>query len=268
MAITIAGCITIAFCIIGAFLIPSVKGLKKPPNTSYLKLSINRIFGLFRGIKNYPEAFKLCIAWVIWNVSYTNFLSVFALLFRSTLGLGTTDGEYTIYTFMSYIVASIGSLAWMFLYPRTRLGIKGWAYIFLSINLFTNFWGCLGISNNLTVGFKHRAEFWVFEIFFVSSSSALRSLNRVLYSTLLPEGNEAQYFGLEIFLGVATGWIGTLVIAVIQDRTGNDRYPFLPNLFLVMISAGIYFWVDAEKWMREAQKLVSKDSDEESEEED
>ncbi len=265
MAITIAGCITIVFCIIGAFFIPSIEGMKKPPNISYVKLSFKRIFTLFKGIKEYPEAYKLCVAWVIWNVSYSNFLSVFVLLFRSTLGLGSTDGEYTIYSFMSYVVASIGSLLWMFLYPRTRLGIKNWAYIFLAIQLFSNFWGCLGINKSLTIGYKHRAEFWVFDIFYISSGSALRSLNRVLYSTLLPEGNEAQYFGLEIFLGVATGWIGSLVIAVIQDKTGNDRYPFLPNLFLVAISASIYFWVDAEKGMREARKLITEEEAEEEE---
>lgn len=207
-------------------------------------------------IRQYPEAYKLCVAWVIWNVSYSNFLSIFGLLFRSELGLGTADSEYTVYSFMSFVVASLGSFTWMMLYPRCRLDIKYWAYIFFAISIFTIFWGCLGISNNVSIGFKHRAEFWIFEVFYVSSSSALRSLNRTLYSSLLPEGDEAQFFGLEIMLGVATGWIGTLVNATIQNKTGNLRYPMLPNLFLAIIALILYIWVDTKKGMRDAEKVT------------
>ena len=167
---------------------------------------------------------------------------------------------------MTPFVACIGSLSWMYLYPRLTLHIKTWAYGFLFLSIFTIFWGCLGIGEHINVGFKHRAEFWVFEVVYVSSSSAMRSLNRALYSSLLPEGSEAQYFGLEIVLGVATGWIGTLVNATIQNRTGNLRYPMLPNVFLACIALGFYIWVDTDKGMRDAEKLVDEDGTSEVEE--
>lgn len=75
----------------------------------------------------------------------------------------------------------------------------------------------------------------------------MRSLNRCVYSLLLPEGNEAQYFGLEVTLGIASGWIGGLVNAVIQDRTNDDRFPFLPNMILVVVSLIVYYYVDLQK---------------------
>ncbi|ODV80074.1 MFS general substrate transporter [Suhomyces tanzawaensis NRRL Y-17324] len=259
LAITIAGAVTVAFSIISAFFIPSVRGKPKPKGEFLLTLSIKRLIRLTKDIQKYPHAFLYCVSWVIWNVSYSNFLSVFVLLFRSTLGLGSSDAEYTVYTFMSYVVASIGSLCWMWLYPRTKIGIKSWGYGFLAFSLFSNFWGCLGISSHTKVGFKHRWEFWIFEVFYSASSSALRSLNRTVYSTLLPEGEEAQYFGLEIMLGVATGWIGKLVNATIQDRTNNDRYPFLPNLFLALASIILYYFVDFEKGMKDAEKLIQEE---------
>lgn len=256
LAITIAGCVTVVFSIISAFFIPSTKRKPLPKGEFLLLLTFKRLIGLVKQIRQYPNAFILCVAWVIWNVSFNNFMSVWVLLFRSTLGIGSSDSEYTVYTWMSYVVASVGSLAWMFAYPRTPLKIKTWAYIFLFISLFTNFWGCLGISHHTKVGFKHRWEFWLFEVFYSSSSSALRSLNRTLYSSILPEGDEAQYFGLEIMLGVAVGWIGDLVNATIQDRTGNDRYPFLPNLFLVLISIILYKICDTEQGMRDVNKVL------------
>lgn len=257
LAISIAGAITCVFAAGSAFYIPNVQGKPKPKGEFLLFLTFKRLVRLVKDIQKYPHAFLYCLSWVIWNVTNSNFLSVFVLLFRSTLGLGSSDSEYTVYTFMSYIVASMGSLAWMYMYPRTKLHIKTWGYGFLGVSLFTNFWGCLGISSNTAVGFKHRWEFWVFEVLYSATSSSMRSLNRVIYSSLLPEGEEAQYFGLEIMLGVATGWIGSLVNATIQDRTNNDRYPFLPNLFLVAISIVLYFFVDTEKGMRDAEKLFS-----------
>lgn len=257
LAITIAGAITCVFAVGSYFFIPNVLGKPRPKGESLLFLTAKRFIILMKDIQRYPHAFLYCISWVIWNVSNSNFLSLFVLLFRSTLGLGSSDAEYTVYTFMSYVVASMGSLTWMYLYPRSRLHIKTWGYGFLAFSLFTNFWGCLGISENTLVGFKHRWEFWVFEVLYSATSSSMRSLNRVVYSSLLPEGEEAQYFGLEIMLGVATGWIGSLVNATMQDRTNNDRYPFLPNLFLVAISIVLYYFVDTEKGMRDAEKLVS-----------
>lgn len=258
LAITIAGAVTVVFAAISSFFVPTVKNTRKKPKGEWLVvLTIKRFVRLLKDIQNYPHAFLYCVSWVIWNVSYSNFLSVFGLLFRSTLGLGASDAQFTVFSFISVIVACIGSLSWMFLYPRLGIRIKYWGFLFLGVQAFANFWGCLGISKHvLAVGFKNNWEFWVFEILFGASGSSLRSLNRTVYSTLLPEGDEAQYFGLEIMLGVATGWIGNLVNAVIQDRTGNDRYPFLPNLFLCLVSAVLYWRVDFDQGMRDAEKLI------------
>lgn len=255
LAVTIAGVISMIAVIISAFIFPSVRGIKKPDNTNIAVAATKRLFGLVKDIRRYPEAWKLCIGWVIWNVSYSNFLSVFMLLFRSELGLGSTDGEYTVWTLMTSICATLGSLGWMYAYPRTSLRMIHWVYGFMFISFFSNLWGCIGIPEHVTVGYKHRAEFWVFEIFYAASSSALRSLNRTLYSSLLPEGSESKFFGLEITMGVAVGWIGSLVNASIQNRTGNLRWPMVPNLFLVLISLGIYTWVDIDKGMRDADKI-------------
>lgn len=256
LAITIAGCVTVVFSIISAFYIPSVKGKPKPEGEILLFLTARRFVTLLKNIQKYPNAFLYCVSWVIWNVSFSNFMSVFVLLFRSTLGIGNSDSEYTVYTFMSYITASLGSIAWMLLYPQCGIKIKTWGYGFLIFSAFTNFWGCLGIRKSISIGFKNRWEFWLFEVFYSGSSSAMRSLNRTVYSSLLPEGDEAQYFGLEIMLGVATGWIGSLVNAAIQDRTNNDRFPFLPNCILVLISLVLYSLTDTEQGMRDAKKLV------------
>lgn len=255
LAITIAGCVTIVSGLFASYCIPSTEGKPRPKEWLVL-VTFKRMWGLLQQIQEYPHAFLFCISWVIWNVTYTNFLSVFILLFRSTLGLGNSDPEYTVYIWLSYAISSMGSLVWMLCYPRLQLKIKHWGYGFLGVSLFTNLWGCVGISKHTPFGFKHRWEFWTFDVVYSGTSSALRSLNRVVYSTLLPEGDEAQYFGLEVFLGVAVGWIGGLVNAVIQDRTNNDRFPFLPNAILVAVSLVLLAVCDVERGMRDVRRVL------------
>jgi MFS-type transporter involved in bile tolerance (Atg22 family) len=153
---------------------------------------------------------------------------------------------------MAVTTASIGSLTWMFVFPRTNIKIKSWAYAFLSINIFCIFWGCLGIGKNVKIGYKYIPEFWIEQTLFCMTSSALRSANRVMYSSMLPRGREAHFFGLELTLDLATGWINPLVQSVIQNKTHNLRYPMLPNFFLLVVALGFYIWCDLEKGIKDS----------------
>ncbi|KAM4063507.1 vacuole effluxer atg22 like domain-containing protein [Hirsutella rhossiliensis] len=253
LAVTIAGCITIVFAIAGQILLPNVPGAKRPAGKSIFLLPLRTWLKLLGSIRRYPNAFKLCIGWVLWNTGYSNFLSLLGALFLETTGIQRGSSVYTVYTFMMVLFACMGSLAWLFAFRYTRLHIKNWAYIFLSVNILCVFWGCLGINANIPIGYKHQAEFWVADFLFMSTSSALRSLNRVLYASLIPKGSEAAFFGLEITLDLATGWINPLVQGVIQNRTHNLRFPMIPNLLLMVIALGLYVWTDVSKGIQDAE---------------
>ena len=138
----------------------------------------------------------------------------------------------------------------MFAFPHVSIRIKTWAYIFLAINILCLFWGTLGINTHVNVGYRHGGEFWVQQVLFFSTSSVLRSLNRVLYASMLPRGAEAQFFGLELTLDLATGWINPLVQGIIQNRTHNLRFPIIPNLVLMLIALGFYVWIDVDSGIR------------------
>jgi MFS-type transporter involved in bile tolerance (Atg22 family) len=141
----------------------------------------------------------------------------------------------------------------MFVFPYSKFHVKTWAYVFLAVNIACVFWGTIGISNSVSIGYKQEAEFWVEQVLFMSTSSALRSYNRVLYASMLPKGSEAQFFGLEITLDLATGWINTLVQGVIQNSTHNLRFPMIPNLLLMICALGLYIWVDVDKGIEDAK---------------
>ncbi|EQK99450.1 hypothetical protein G6O67_007927 [Ophiocordyceps sinensis] len=260
LAVTIAGCITIVFAIAGQLLLPNVPGTQRPPGKSVFLLPLRTWLRLLGSIRRYPNAFKLCIGWVLWNTGYTSFLSLLGALFLETTGIQRGSSVYTIYSFMMVLFACMGSLTWLFAFGHTRLHIKSWAYVFLVVNILCVFWGCLGISDGVSIGYKHQAEFWVADFLFMSSSSALRSLNRVLYASLIPKGSEAAFFGLEITLDLATGWINPLVQGVIQNQTHNLRFPMIPNLLLMVVALGLYVWTDVNQGIEDAEAPLANES--------
>ncbi|KAI0115739.1 autophagy-related protein 22 [Nemania sp. FL0031] len=253
IAITAGGAVTVLLGTIGWFFVPSVQG-PKAPSKNLAFLALKNQFSLLKSYRRYPEPFKLCIGWVLWNTASSNFQSVLGLAFREVTGLGSGDRLYTVYSFLGVVTASIGSLTWMFIYPALTWRMKSYAYFFFSVHVLWCLWGTLGISNNVPIGFKHTAEFWVELAVLNPATSALRACNRVMYAAMLPRGKEAHFTGLEITLGLATGWINPLVQSVIQDRTHNLRYPMLPNLFLFLLSAVFYFWFDMDKGIEDSKK--------------
>ncbi|GAB1206232.1 hypothetical protein APSETT445_004916 [Aspergillus pseudonomiae] len=144
LAITIAGCITIVFATIGQFMLPSVPGQERPKGQNLLLLAVKGWIRMIGSARQYPEAFKFCIGWI---------LTVFA--------------------------------------------------------------------------------------------------------SLIPCGSEAQFFGLEITLDLATGWINPLVQGVIQDHTHNLRFPMIPNVLLIFLAGLLYIWVDIPKGIEDAKVPLS-----------
>ena len=84
LAITITGCLTVVLGAISSFLVPSIRGKPKPPGNLIL-LALYRSIKLLRSITRYPEAFKLCVSWILWNTAYSNFTTLITLVFRELL---------------------------------------------------------------------------------------------------------------------------------------------------------------------------------------
>lgn len=250
---------TALFALLGQYLLPSVRGKEfdQSKDKSRLLLPFKNWMTLLRNVTRYSEALKFCIGWVLWNTGYSNHLQLIGALFLQVTGFSRSSGVYSVWSFTSVIFACMGSLSFMYLYPRLRISVKSYAYGLLLVNIVCVLWGCIGISKQVTIGYKHQAEFWVEQVLFMSTSSALRAYNRAVYSSMIPENSEAQFFGLEITLDLVTGWINPLVMGIIQDRTHNLRFPMIPNLLLMIVGLSLYWNVNVMKGIEQAKKPLA-----------
>ncbi|KAJ5767081.1 uncharacterized protein N7511_004697 [Penicillium nucicola] len=240
----------VIFALLGQYLLPSVRGkeIDSAKDNTPLLLAFRNWLILLKNAPRYSEAFKFCIGWVLWNTGYANHLQLMGALFLQVTGFNRGSGVYSVWSFTSVIFACLGCLSFMYLYSRLRVScsVKSYAYAFLTVNILCVLWGCIGISN-VSIGYKHQTEFWVEQVLFMSTGSALRAYNRAIFASMIPENSEALFFGLEITLDLATGWINPLVTGIIQNRTHNLRFPMIPNLLLMAVGLGFYLTVDVSK---------------------
>jgi UMF1 family MFS transporter len=65
-----------------------------------------------------------------------------------------------------------------------------------------------------------------------------QSLARSLFSSMVPDGRQASFFGFYELAERGTAWVGTLVFAVVLDVTGSYRSALL-SLLVLFVSGGL-----------------------------
>jgi UMF1 family MFS transporter len=79
-----------------------------------------------------------------------------------------------------------------------------------------------------------------------------QALSRSLYSTLVPRGREAEYFGLYQAAERGTSWFGTLTFGLVFQATGSYRYSVVALLVFFVVGFALLLRVDVARGIREA----------------
>lgn len=211
---------------------------------------------LLRSVRSHPEVFKFCVGWMLFDASWFNFGPLVGALFLETTGIDFAGPIFTVFILVGTVAGCLGSLVWMWVFPRVRAPVKTWLYLLLALNVFCIFWGGLGAGSASAVGLKHAPEFWVINILFMAANSAMLAYNRVVFASFIPEGSEALLSGLIFLLDLCTGWIVPLAQGGIQDKTGDLHYSMLLSLGLMLASVPFFAWVSVDKGIDQAKKQL------------
>ena len=79
-----------------------------------------------------------------------------------------------------------------------------------------------------------------------------QALSRSLFSQMIPDGSEAEYFGLYEISERGTSWIGPLVFAVAVQLTGTQRIAIISLIIFFIVGLLLLSRVDVRKAMEEA----------------
>jgi UMF1 family MFS transporter len=83
-----------------------------------------------------------------------------------------------------------------------------------------------------------------------------QALSRSMYSTLVPRGREAEYFGLYQAAERGTSWFGTLTFGLVFQFTGSYRFAVVALLLFFVVGFALLARLDVRRGIEEAGNRV------------
>ena len=183
-----------------------------------LHKGIRGYFKIFAEIKKYPALLLFLIAFLFYNDGIQTIIVVAAIFAREELGLS----QATILScfLMIQFVAMPGTL----LFGRLAEASGAKRALYLALFLF--------ILVTIYAYFINNAwEFWLLGFVIAIILGGSQAVSRSLFSSLIPEGRHAEFFGFYAISAKFASVFGPLVFALIIDITGSARLSILALTF-------------------------------------
>ena len=212
-----------------------------PEGTSYLTQSFKQLkLTLVELAKKHPMALRYLIAYLIYNDGIQTVIVVSTSFAADELGVGAST--LALLVLMIQFVAFGG--AFLFNFIASRIGAKRAIMISLVI------WSAIVI-------FAYAFLYQEWQLFILGFGVALvlggsQALSRSLFSQMIPDGSEAEYFGLYEISDRGTSWIGPLVFAIAVQLTGTQRLAIISLIIFFIIGLLLLSRIDVRKAMEEA----------------
>ena len=209
------------------FSLPALFYLPAPParqtgDKLSLAASYRRILQTFRELQRYREIFKLLLARLVYNDGLITVFAFGGIYAAGTFGF--TFEEVLFFGIIVNIAAGIG--AWCFGYLDDRLGGK----LTIQITLVG-----FVIAAIVAVVPQEKIWFWIAGILVGLFAGPNQSASRSLMGRFVPQNKETEFYGFYAFSGKATAFLGPLLMGVITQASGSQRFG--------MATVGLFFIV-------------------------
>jgi UMF1 family MFS transporter len=176
---------------------------------------------IFSKIKKYPNLLLFLLAFLFYNDGIQTIIVVAAIFGREELGL--SQGTILACFLMIQFVAMPGTI--IFGHLAEKIGAKRTLYItlllFVAVTIYAYF-------------MKTAKEFWVLGFIIALILGGSQAVSRSFYSSLIPKGKAAEYFGFYAISAKFASVFGPLIFALIIDLTGSARLSILALTFFFL----------------------------------
>jgi len=199
-----------------------------------LRMGLREYLRIFAEIKKYPPLLLFLIAFLCYNDGIQTIIVVAAIFAREELGL--SQGTILACFLMIQFVAMPGTLVFGRLAETS--GAKRALYLALSLFILVTIYAY----------FMNKSwEFWVLGFVIAIILGGSQAVSRSFFSSLMPEGKHAEFFGFYAISNKFASVFGPLVFALIVDLTGSARLSILALTFFFIIGILLLTRVKAEK---------------------
>jgi UMF1 family MFS transporter len=211
-----------------------------PKGESYASVGFKQLWSTLRQMRNFPETLKFLVAYFLYNDGIQTVISLSSQFGQEELGMSVAALTGAI--LMVQFVAFFGSLFFNLL--AKRMGAK--AAVAASLVLWT------GALVYAYAGLRGATGFYALAAGIAVVLGGSQALSRSLFSRMIPEGQEAEYFSLYEVGERGTSWLGPLLFGLALQFTGSYRLAILSLAVFFLAGLALLLCVDVERAEREA----------------
>jgi UMF1 family MFS transporter len=207
------------------FAIPTYLYVRTPASPimpDSLHSGIRGYFRIFVEIKKHPSLLLFLIAFLFYNDGIQTIIVVAAIFAREELGL--SQGTILSCFLMIQFVAMPGTL----LFGRLAEAYGAKRSLYLALFLFI-------LVTIYAYFMNHAWEFWLLGFVIAIILGGSQAVSRSFFSSLIPEGKHAEFFGFYAISAKFASVFGPFVFALIVDITGSARLSILALTFFFVV---------------------------------
>ena len=193
-----------------------------------------------RQLPKYPETLKFLAAYLLYNDAIQAIIALSGQFGSDELGIPM--GTLTLAILMVQFVAAAGAAAFGFL--------AGKITALRAVCLALVCW--IGIVIYAYVAVRSTAEFFVMAALVGLIMGGSQALSRSLYSLMIPQGSEAEYYSLYEISDKGTSWMAPLIFGLALQMTKSYRVAILSLIVFFVLGLLLLVQVDVRRAAREA----------------
>ncbi|KIJ19599.1 hypothetical protein PAXINDRAFT_166706 [Paxillus involutus ATCC 200175] len=215
-------------------------------------------------IKRLQHTFRYLAAWFLLSDGFATITSTAILFGKTTLHMESSS--LVLIGAITPTSGIVGSL--VFPYLQRRFAWPNLKVLVILVMLVSGIpaYGCLGfvpfVKKMGFGGLTTPGEMFGLAIYFGFAYGAFQGYARATYAELIPQGEEARWYGLFSITDKSSSFVGPLIVGIIADSTGNIRYAFFFLVFMIWLAVPVLLSVDIEQGRIDAKNYsVDKDQD-------
>jgi MFS transporter, UMF1 family len=225
--------------------VPLLTLRNRPPVGAPAAVSpFRQLFQTISHLRRYPQTLTFLIAYLLYNDAVQAVIALAAQFGSDELKIPMSS--LTLAILMVQFVAFGGALAFNVL--AKRIGAKP------SIAVALLIWSGVILSIYFTV--RSERGFFLMAAVVALVMGGTQALSRSLFSQMIPEGREAEYFSLYEIGDKGTSWMAPLIFGLALQWTGNYRLSILSLLAFFLAGLTVLLRVDPLRAASEAKDTL------------
>lgn len=230
-------------------------GPELPVGTNYLAFSWQKVIKTIRKCRKLPVTFWYLMCFFLFSDGYSTMGSVAVIFGRTEMKIGYD--KLIIAVLISPFASVLGNAFFYLLQKFTKMTSKSILVLLLGLMGLVPAYGLMGLFTD-RIGLHQEWEIYLFAIFYGFLVGALQSYSRVIFSELIPPGDESEFFSLYAITDKGSSWLGPLLQSLLLNATGNSRYGLLVLVAMIWVPIPIILGlVDINRGVQDAKTFHS-----------